>query len=97
MKSPLELAARAICVEFGVDPDHVITTEDDFHVEIGLRQPHPTWTRYVGMARATLLAARDPNEAMIAAADALPCSISATACWQTMIDAVLADQPKGTT
>jgi len=93
--APLEVAARAICKEFGVDPDSLIKAEDDVHVGFGLREPHLAWTRYVGMAAAVLEAVRTPSVKMLAAADDLPCSVSATECWEAMIDAALNEGPVG--
>lgn len=57
---PLERAARAICDDFGVDPDRLVTEEDDAHVEMGLRPPHAAWTRYMSTARSVIAAIREP-------------------------------------
>lgn len=65
--SPLERAARAIATEIGVDPDRLITADDDAHVGLGLRQPHLAWTRYVGTARAVLQAIQVPSPEMLRA------------------------------
>ena len=62
--TPIERAARAICDDFGIDPDRVMTAEDDAHIGLGLKEEHPTWTRYTSMARAVLTAIREPSEAV---------------------------------
>ncbi len=66
------LRAPAICAEIGDDPDKLITGVDDAHVELSLHPAHRAWTRYVGLAKASWLAVREPSDAMIVAADSLP-------------------------
>jgi hypothetical protein len=92
--TPLERAARAIATEIGVDPDQLITADDDAHVGLGLRGPHPAWTRYVGTARAALQAVREPSEHMLLAAqigDAWNAE-DPEGVWQAMVDAALEDE-----
>lgn len=93
--TPLERAARAICHDFGVDPDYTMTDEDDVHVGFGFKPPHPAWTRYVSLARAAFLAVRDPSEAMIYAHSegGLGFNDKVIEDWQAMIDAMLEEQP----
>lgn len=63
--TPIERAARAICDDFGVDPDSIVTGEEDAHVGLGLREPHLAWTRYVSMARSVIQAVREPSVPMV--------------------------------
>jgi hypothetical protein len=78
MTPPLESAARALCKLDG-RPDHAEMN--------GIT----LWQDYLPKARAVLLSVREPSDAMLAAADALPCSVGTTACWQAMVDAALSE------
>lgn len=101
--TPIEQAARAICHDFGVDPDMVVTAEDDVRVGMGLRQPHPAWTRYISMARAAFTAVREPSDAMNEAGREVIRNVGAAESeeafandaantWRFMIDALLSDK-----
>jgi len=49
------------------------------------------WESFLPTARAALQAIRKPSNAMLAKVEALACSVNTTACWETMIDAALAE------
>ncbi|MGK2909784.1 MAG: hypothetical protein ACSLE1_08305 [Sphingobium sp.] len=98
--TPLERAARAICADYGVDPDRIVTAEDDAHIGLGLKQEHPAWTRYVPMVKAVLTAIRDPSEDMRSAGSEITRHVTpeesdeayegdAANIWRLMIDAAL--------
>lgn len=99
--TPIERAARAIATEIGVDPDQLVSADDDAHVGLGLRAPHRAWTRYVGTARAALQAIREPSEEMQDAAFSSEAEFRTTmgnyergycdgaTVWRAMIDAAL--------
>ncbi|MBB4859610.1 hypothetical protein HNO88_002939 [Novosphingobium chloroacetimidivorans] len=78
MKPPHENAARALC-------------KLDGHPQNITMNGKPMWQDYLPEVIAVLTAIRTPSHAMLAAADALPCSVDMTACWQTMIDTALAE------
>ncbi|MBB4861024.1 hypothetical protein HNO88_004372 [Novosphingobium chloroacetimidivorans] len=73
-----ESAARALCKLDG-HPDHAEMNGTTL------------WQDYLPKARAVLLSVRNPSDAVLAAADALPCSVDTTACWQAMVDAALSE------
>jgi hypothetical protein len=79
MKSPLERVARAICSAQGLPENTKF-------------EGRPMWESFLPNARGVLQAIRTPSDQMVAAADSLPCSVDTAACWQTMIDAALAEQ-----
>lgn len=90
--TPIERAARAICVTFGYDPD-----KDD---EVGLGEPGDVnWNMFEDHARAVLTALREPSEGMKEAgwfrfSCAHPDQADADrgpeiSIWQAMIDAAL--------
>ena len=93
--TPIERGARAICGEFGVDPDYLMTEEDDAYVGFGLRPRHLAWNRYAGMVRAVLLAVRQPSDGMKAVVDRraeevnAQFDISPEEVWHLMIDAAI--------
>lgn len=88
--TPIERAARAICLTLGHDPD-----KDD---EVGLGDPGDlNWNMFEDQVRAVLEAIREPSEVMAkAGTDALPAfeaplRADASDCWQAMIDAALSE------
>jgi len=58
-------AARAICHDFGVDPDRWVSANDDVLVEAGVRDSHHAWERYISMVREVLGAIREPSDHMV--------------------------------
>lgn len=77
-KPPLERAARALCTAQGLPENTKF-------------EGRPMWESFVPLARAMLEAIREPSDAMVAAADSLPCSLGTVDHWQAMIDAALAE------
>ncbi len=83
----LEAAARAM---FMLDHDHIDTPERN---ELLWRDDVSTKDLYIELARACLSAIRVPSEAMYRAAyEAMVPAGDAKACWDAMIDAILADK-----
>ncbi|VWX51008.1 conserved hypothetical protein [Novosphingobium sp. 9U] len=76
MTPPLESAARALC-------------KLDGHPHNAEMNGITLWQDYLPKARAVLLSVREPSGAMLAAADALPCSVDTAARWKAMVDAAL--------
>lgn len=89
--TPIERAARAICVTFGYDPD-----SDD---QVGLGEPGDVnWNMFEDHVRAVLTAIREPSEAMVKAAQQAKFPVyrdgkdhGTIPRWQAMIDAMLAE------
>lgn len=86
--TPLEKAARAACVAAGHDPN--VT----FDVCTGDPADSYSWGGYRNIARAVLLAVREPGEdvlvAVFEAADDLP-EMGPSGVWEAGIDAILND------
>ncbi|MBB4861133.1 hypothetical protein HNO88_004487 [Novosphingobium chloroacetimidivorans] len=74
--TPLERAARRLC-------------ELDGHRDGATINGITLWQDYLPKARAVLLSLREPSDAMLLAADSLPCSIGTAGHWKAMVEAAL--------
>lgn len=89
----LERAARAICDELEVDPDRIVTAENDAPIVLGLNQEHPAWTRYVSLVEKILVVMREPSQTMvIKGAVAHAVGGEPLAIWQAMVAAALVEK-----
>ncbi len=101
----IERVARALCARLGVDPDQMVPSivVNDLGRPMGMSASfsgpmQPQWMRWEGEARATMVAMREPTEAMlrdptvITGRDSEGFGISegdAREVWQAMIDTAL--------